>query len=389
MHLQFENRIKTAYKFVIFMLFLNSMHPWYIWTNQLFLITIGIGALCSIAILCLRNPFRLSKEDVGLFFILLIYSLFECLKSNINGIIQNIALFVVWWGLLSLNNEDRKEYINYITKWFSILLLISLFTYLLWLFDIWNIEPTEIEYKDVGYSASNYITFIIQNDGRLTNFFRFMSIFAEPGHMTMGIVPLIILNNFNLKNKYVLILFIAEIWSFSLAGMITLFIGYVLFNFNKHLIKGLAYLILACSGLVIMFESLGYGDVIEVFLWSRLEVNDDGNIAGNNRFTSQVDTEYNKLFNSIDFLCGKEVDQNIIDGSAGYKVFIIQNGLVGLILAISIYSYYFLKYKTYRLFIVTVIYLLLLTHNSYHTWMCMLALYLLDTPLPIRQLNKV
>lgn len=116
MHLQFENRIKTAYKFVIFMLFLNSMHPWYIWTNQLFLITIGIGALCSIAILCLRNPFRLSKEDVGLFFILLIYSLFECLKSNINGIIQNIALFVVWWGLLSLNNEDRKEYINYITK---------------------------------------------------------------------------------------------------------------------------------------------------------------------------------------------------------------------------------------------------------------------------------
>lgn len=59
--------------------------------------------------------------------------------------------------------------------------------------------------------------------------------------------------------------------------------------------------------------------MIEVFLWSRLEVNDDGNIAGNNRFTSQVDTEYNKLFNSIDFLCGKEVDQNIIDGSAVIK----------------------------------------------------------------------
>lgn len=138
-----------------------------------------------------------------------------------------------------------------------------------------------------------------------------------------------------------------------------------------------------------MFESLGYGDVIEVFLWSRLEVNDDGNIAGNNRFTSQVDTEYNKLFNSIDFLCGKEVDQNIIDGSAGYKVFIIQNGLVGLILAISIYSYYFLKYKTYRLFIVTVIYLLLLTQNSYPTWMCMLAPYLLGAPLPKRQLTQV
>lgn len=95
------------------------------------------------------------------------------------------------------------------------------------------------------------------------------------------------------------------------------------------------------------------------------------------------------MFNSIDFLCGKEVDQNIIDGSAGYKVFIIQNGLVGLILAISIYSYYFLKYKTYRLFIVTVIYLLLLTQNSYPTWMCMLAPYLLGAPLPKRQLTQV
>lgn len=50
----------------------------------------------------------------------------------------------------------------------------------------------------------------------------------------MGIIPMIMANRFDLRNKYVIILIVAELFTFSLAGYITLFIGYLCSIFLKR-----------------------------------------------------------------------------------------------------------------------------------------------------------
>lgn len=359
------------------------MYPWYIWNNHIAYLSTALGGCVSIVMLTMCNAKKEFNENLGLVIALALLAGYMCFKSNINGILSWICQLFIWLSLIGLDINNKRRILKFITKWFSIFLIISATFYILWLFNIFSLLPTRIQYDDGRYLSDNYYLFtngLI--DFRISDFYRFKSIFMEPGHMTMGIVPLIILNRFNLKNIYVSFLFFAEILSFSLAGIISMTVGYVLLNLNKKMLRNIWLGSFVVVALILGLSKAGYDEVLDVYLWSRIEITEDGQIAGYNRTSDNLNKLFNRVMMSPYCLFGlPEFDGDTGDGgNAGYKVYFLQNGFLGLILILGIYLYYLHKYHDYNVFIVTLIFLMLLFQNSYPTWICVLGTYILGLP---------
>lgn len=118
-----------------------------------------------------------------------------------------------------------------------------------------------------------------------------------------------------------------------------------------------------------------FGDTyIQDTLFSRLEWV-DGTIAGDNRSSNYLDSVYKNMMNSSNMWTG--VDFNIEmseSGVSGYKLFAVQNGLIGVILVVmSFISLISLKKIRFNLMTGAVIlFLLLLYQNAYPSSMCIL-----------------
>ena len=283
-----ENKLFLLYRIFIFLLFMDSMYPWYMWNNNVTRITIAITSILSVYLfLSYRGYFTFDRKRVSLilfFTIALVYYFF------IHPNITYFFIYPIWILLLALKNEHQRNVLYFITKWFAIILSISFLFYILFLFGI-SVSPSYLNYNKGQYEILNYYTFTIPFL-RLGEYIRFKSIFMEPGHLTMGLVSLIFANGMNLKNRYVQILCIIELFTFSLAGYITLFIGFLLLNFTVKRLRILLSVVLLLIIVVSVLEKAGYSDMLDQFLWNRLEY-DDGDIAGNNRVTREFEYVYN------------------------------------------------------------------------------------------------
>lgn len=370
----FQRLIYRGYMLFVFLLFLDSMYPWYMWGNSLTLITSLLTAFFSIILFVFeRKKFILTREKIGLFFCITSMYIWHLVVQGGLGLFLH---YVSWIILLFIKDEYKYNILSFITKWFAILLLVSLIFYIAFLLGF-SVTPSYIEYQLGRYPTLNYYLFTLPINQ--IDFFRFKSIFMEPGHLTMGLVPLIMANRFDLKNKYVLILFIAEIFTFSLAGYITMFIGYLLINFSIQYMK---YLIMSATFVVIsifVLERTGFSEMLDKFLWSRLEYQ-NGDIAGNNRTTEEFDMVYDSVLNSTYKWTGRDdVDFMAFGGNSGYKKYIVMEGLIGLFLTLITFVYQFLVCRKYLVGVFSLILLLLLYQNAYPFWFAVMSMYILGT----------
>jgi len=70
----------------------------------------------------------------------------------------------------------------------------------------------------------------------------------------------------------------------------------------------------------------------------RLEVTEDGDIAGNNRVTVEFDSVYDDYLKSSDILVGREYNiEEFGFGNSGYKVFLYDYGIICLFLTFLFY----------------------------------------------------
>ena len=342
--------VYRVYTLAVFLMFLNSMYPWYMWNNNLSQMTLLLTATFSILLMIFnQDKINIKYKDAGLYMLIVIFILLLFLSSP--GM-SFAFIFVTWVTLLSLRDEYKMHILSFVTKGFAILLFVSLVFYVFFLFGI-STTPTIIQYIDGRYVSFNYLFFIVRID--VVDFYRFQSIFMEPGHLTMGLVPLIMANRFDLRNKYVLLLFIVELFTFSLAGYITMLIGYLLFNFTfrrlKYILVGFLFLYVA----VLIFDKTGNSEVLDKFLWNRLEFS-NGDISGNNRTTEEFNRVYEGVINSSYRWLGKNnADIESFGGNSGYKKFIVTNGLIGLLAVLLLYGYNAIIYKRKDVMIFTVI----------------------------------
>lgn len=363
-----NNILKNIFYITMLFLFIHSMYPWF--TFEYENVYLSLGALGITAFVDFQTKiFQRNKSSIIVSILFLCLYLWLSKYSNIFGSLELIIQWLILCYIVSLKYEYKIQLIDFITKWFAILMSISLGAYILFLSGV-SFPGTIVEYQQ--YFMDNHYFFLQKEP------FRFQSVFLEPGHMTMGLAPLLFINKYNLKNRYVLILFIAQMLSLSLAGYMMMMIGYsVLFLFDKQskkskLISVLLSVILICSVAIFMQNSFE-NNVFDELIFRRMRF-DNGHFVGDNRSSVYLDRQFEDVVSSSDILTGRYFNSEMSEkGVAGYKKFIVQFGLIGCVLLIlSFFSTHkLLIYKFRRnAFLLVIMILLLLLQNAYPTWWC-------------------
>ena len=220
-----------------------------------------------------------------------------------------------------------------------------------------------------------------------------MSVFLEPGHLGMIASFLLFGNSFKLKNKYVLMIFISTLLTFSLAAYLLCFISYMSLLFFKNN-RILSFFFITFLFSLVYITSIKYNNgsnIINNLVIDRLMF-DGEQISGWNRFTDNFNDYYDNFITSPESLFG--IGQNELVNlfpnrvSIGYKTYIIAYGLVGLLILFAFYFSLALKYRKKITFILLLIYSLSFLQRPYAVWDVQILIFICALPY-INNLNKI
>lgn len=359
-----------VYKIFLLILFVISMYPWFTWGLNLQYFSL-IGAIYTLFLLSNGTILSYRKEYTPVVVLFLFLFLWIGKYNNIFGQLENILNWIILIGILSLKEEYKTEVIPFITKWFAILLGISLIVYVAAVVGV-PLPSSSITRGTYIHTFTNYYL-CIKIDGMM----RFQSVFLEPGHMTMGLAPLLFLNKYDYKNKYVVILLLAQLFSFSLAGYIIMVIGYiytVLFSSGERKISRIIFPIVVFAGFMGASTTIFEEDLFNDLIMARLEWSGDS-ISGYNRSSDYLDFQYEKVLHSPVKWFGEEWDSEMSEkGVAGYKLFFVMYGIIGVLAVILSYitTTYRKNSNTMLSWGFLLVLFLLLYQDAYPTWWCVL-----------------
>ena len=124
-----KSQTHNIYKFTIFFLYIYSMYPWFTWSIKPIIIT-SVTFVVIVIHTVFHNKYYIlkSKYLVSLFFLFLMIA-WESLNSNFFGKMNSGLTFIAMSSIICLKDNYKIELVNYITKWFAILLGISFLCY--------------------------------------------------------------------------------------------------------------------------------------------------------------------------------------------------------------------------------------------------------------------
>ena len=334
------------YYFGILCAFFISLTPWPLWKLYPY-----VGIVAFLPILCaymmsrtLSSPI-FTRKDFALPFVactICVLSMALLGRKNIFGIIGDIFMLPVFLSLFTLNKEDLVRLGDMLSKVMGVLLLLSMLAYFFYILGF-SLPHFHIAFPYGDYTYENYFFFLIDDRSAGIDIPRFHSIFLEPSHMSMACVALLLTQIGRWKKWYNFSILVAIVISFSLAGYIFLVVLYFASSWlrGKSIVKKV---VLFASGLaLIVILSLLYngGDnMVNQLILQRLEVNEDGKLAGDNRVTGMFDSVYKEFSHSEKLLYGEggiKMAKYADGGNAGYKVFLYTYGLISLFFIIMFF----------------------------------------------------
>lgn len=237
--------------------------------------------------------------------------------------------------LIMLPDEYMRDLLSFTTKWYAIMLIPSLLIYWTTLFVS---LPSFGNFVHPNYKPYLNYLFYIKTTYDNGIFVRFNAFFLEAGHQALLSTFLMMANRFNFRQcKWLWALLLSVFFSLSLAGYLLLFVGYVALKIDT-LPKALAAggIVLA---IIVAAQSLGGGEnAVNELIVKRMERDDEKGIKGNNRFTDRTDYVYKKAVTTGDAWVGLSGKMDVDDISgAGYKVYVIHYGFVGIIFTLLFY----------------------------------------------------
>jgi len=364
----------------LLLVFLHSMNAWFLWK-----ITPAIAGAISFVfcfLYLITRPSLFSTRQIFILsiFILVIVRLYVIRDANINAYIEVFIRSSPLALIILLAYEKKIELLRFITSTLGLLLFVSLLAWICFLAGC-NLPHSSIEYNNGQYWFDNYYLFIHD----LNPYFvipRFSSVFLEPGHLGMITSFLLFANRFELKRIEVIILLIATLFTFSLAAYILLFIS-VMFFLLVRTKKPLIYL-----SLFVVFLLIGYqffsqynngNNIVNNLIIERLRI-EDQSLAGDTRYSELMDSYYNefiysdKVFTGIGF---NKYEKLNLGANAGYKVFIVQNGILGTLLLIFLYISFILYHPSIEIILLLLVYALSFLQRAYALWECELIIFIL------------
>lgn len=237
--------------------------------------------------------------------------------------------------LTQLPYSYLKDLLAFTTKWYAILLIPGLIIYWITIFIPLPDFGTLVHPNYVPYT--NYI-FYIKTTFDTGFLVRFNAFFLEPGHLALCSTFLIFVNQYRFRScPWLWILLISIVFSFSLAGYLLVTFGFILISINS--IPKLVVSIALGTALVAGVLNWDGGDnTLNNLILSRLEYDESSGIKGNNRFFDDTDYQFKKASGTkyIWISVKGRANMDLISG-AGYKIYVLQYGLIGVILVVLFY----------------------------------------------------
>jgi len=330
-----NERIRSLiFAFLLFLL----MPPYFVWHKIHPLIFISLCVVLSFQNIKLNSV----PKAVFVFFLTIFY-VYLGFRSG-----QNFFGFMPLFGIVLLVLVEDKFLIaalKYFILIYSISLIPSILSYLL--VNVFSVKlPYEIIKPINLLKTYDYIKypFYVQ-DNKLISLFlpRFHAYFDEPGVVGTFSGVLLLLDGFNLRKKVNIPIIIAGLLSFSFAFYIMLLGYFLMFVKTKYKIIGLIVIIA-------LFPVISNNEVLNGYILSRFEIQEDGTLAGDNRTSVKLDDFYERFSNSDDFYfgLGKEAKLKYNYSGASYKDLIVNYGIIPFIafmLIFILYAFNKIKFK--------------------------------------------
>lgn len=330
---------------VVYLIFVGA-HAWFT-MNQPFVVSLGISIFIFIISLLYKkkNKIRLtlSTSDVFAVIAFFIASLFA---SQITRLESFVTFVVRYFPILLLicDTSSAKETLTFVSKFLAILFIPSLVLHLIFVVTSF---PPSIPFTVEGNSMYLFYNYgiLIENIAFEHEAVRFSSIFLEPGFLGTLCALLLYANRFQFKDKWWMYsIMLALLLSLSLAGYVTTLLGYIFCRYSQELSikKYVGYFLV---GSLFFLISSNYNDgnnILNKYIFSRLKEDKEKGIAGNNRNSELTDYYFEKTIENGDAFwgLGREKITKINGGGAddgdysnqirgaGYKLFILYNGLL-------------------------------------------------------------
>lgn len=369
----------TLYKVSVFIAVLSSMNAYFLW---------GIPSVV-ITFLCVLMGFlpyvgRIKPNYKSYYVWCLIPILIlAVLKINIIYFLTQLFICISILQILSLPNDYKRELLNFNGIFLASILLISLTAWIVNLFVAETPIYGLLDYRNT-YFFENHILFL-----RLTNvtgYFRFVSIFMEPGHLSMFCVFFLYAMDFDFNRWYTWVFLLSILFSLSLAGYILLVLAF-LFNSiqrNRAIFKRVAFfLVLLLGGSWIVIHFGGEDNIVYEKIFLRMEADDETIIAGNNRTDSYTNDVFDKFVRTSDVWMGYslyEYQQKEGNGTiqgAGYKMYAFRNGILGILACF--FFYFYLAYKSVNrryMMLFLIIFVIAFLQRAYPFWMAWMLPFL-------------
>ena len=325
----------TIFKLLnLFSVFITS----YIWFTAL----LPLGPLMLVLNVCmiaclpfLPIQFRFDGRTGLILLALLGIVLWTIYNENIAIGLLMVCMYLPVLYLIPLPREYQKDLLRFVTKWIAISLIPGLLIYWITLFV--NL-PSMGMYVYPSYDPFVNHIFYLKSTHDTGMFVRFNAYLLEPGHLAMMCEFFLMANKFDFKkNPWLWVMVVAIMFSFSLAGYLITFTGFVLLKVNTI---GRALAMLAVlAGLIVGVQNFSGGDnAVNQLILDRLKYDEEKGIQGNNRFFHNTDFEYQKALKNGDYWAGVSHKANMaLIGGSGFKIYILKHGLIGVLLVLAFY----------------------------------------------------
>lgn len=295
-------------------------------------------------------------------------------KGNINLYIMALIESLPIVSIVLLKDEYLIDLLEAFQKVMCPLLALGSFCWILHLLGH-DLPSTQITFgsettdKATIYRYDNHYLYLTKQSNFLESiesYYRFSSIFSEPGYLGIMLTFLLFINKYDIKKLRNIVYIVSLILTLSLAGYILALFAYVAqrMEFSKKRILTLIGIGTVLTIGYQFFSTYNGGDnSINNAIIARLQMDDNGIIAGYNRTSQALDDQFTDLLNSSDIIFGIP-DRKNVEFGVGYKAFIMKNGLFGLLLFILFLVEIAKRGNNYRSWILFILYVMMFARGD-------------------------
>lgn len=285
------------------------------------------------------NQIRFTSKYIPAFLCFTAFMLLTLIgDSDVFSFVQLIMKLFIIGGVIGLKAESKQRLFSYLATILSCIIAVSLVAWIAFVFSGFTLFPYKIEEHDTFHTLYDFKLFLISYRGIDAEFMRFSSVFLEPGWVGAMCCFCLFGIKFNLKDIRTYVLGLALILSFSLSAYVNIIICGIIWLMVNGKIRNSVVIIGLMAILSSWVLTYNEGDnALNSLISSRLQLDDEKIISGNNRTNDEFDIRYNQMIHSEDLWFGfrYRMDKTFSErnywfaSSSGIKKTIMVNGIIG------------------------------------------------------------